>query len=75
MGPGYAPVPYKIVSKITAGLFVDLADLFPDKIRAQEIQPKACLQCEDLVYISSTLPEASLYLDENLWFTKIIASR
>ena len=30
VGPGYAPVPYKIVSKITAGLFVDLADLFPD---------------------------------------------
>ena len=44
VGPGYAPVPYKIVSKITAGLFVDLADLFSDKIRAQEIQPKACLE-------------------------------
>ena len=25
--PGYAPVPYKLVSKITAGLFVDLAGL------------------------------------------------
>lgn len=30
VGPGYAPVPYKLVSKITAGLFVDLADLLPD---------------------------------------------
>ena len=36
MGPGYAPVPYKLVFKITAELFVDLADLLPDNIRAQE---------------------------------------
>ena len=44
VGPGYAPVPYKIVSKITARLFVDLADLFPDNIRAQEIEPQACFE-------------------------------
>ena len=30
VGPGYAPVPYKLAGKITAGLFVDLADLLPD---------------------------------------------
>ena len=39
VGPGYAPVPYKLVSKITGGLFVDLADLLPDNIQAQEIEP------------------------------------
>ena len=39
VGPGYAPVPYELVSKITAGLFVDLADLLPDNVRAQEIEP------------------------------------
>ena len=44
MGPGYAPVPFKLVSKITAGLFVDLADLLPDNIRAQEIEPQAFLE-------------------------------
>ena len=44
VGPGYAPVPYKLVSKITAGLFVDLADLLPDNIRAQEIEPQAFLE-------------------------------
>ena len=44
VGPGYAPVPYKIVSKITAGLFLDLADRFPDNIRAQEIEPQACFE-------------------------------
>ena len=39
VGPGYAPVLYKLVSKITGGLFVDLADLLPDSIQAQEIEP------------------------------------
>ena len=37
VGPGYAPVPYKLVSKIRAGLFVDLADLLPDNIRAPSV--------------------------------------
>ena len=44
VGPGYAPVPYKLVSKITAGLFVDLADVLSDNIRAQEIEPQAFLE-------------------------------
>ena len=44
VGPGYAPVPYKLVSKITAGHFVDLADLLLDNIRAQEIEPQAFLE-------------------------------
>ena len=43
-GPGYAPVPYKLVSKITARHFVDLVDLLPDNIRAQEIEPQAFLE-------------------------------
>ena len=44
MGPGYAQVPYKLVSKITAGLFLDLAGLLPDNIRTQEIEPQAFLE-------------------------------
>ena len=44
VGPGYAPVPYKLVSKITAGLFVDLADLLPDNIHVLEIVPQAFLE-------------------------------
>ena len=44
VGPGYVLVPYKLVSKVTAGLFVDLADLLPDNIRAQEIEPQAFLE-------------------------------
>ena len=44
VGPGYAPVPYELVSKITAGHFVYLADLLPDNIRAQEIELQAFLK-------------------------------
>ena len=44
MGHGYAQVPYKLVSKITAGLFLDLAGLLPDNIRTQEIEPQAFLE-------------------------------
>ena len=44
MGPGYVEVPYKLVSKITAGLFLDLAGLLPDNIRTQEIEPQAFLE-------------------------------
>ena len=52
VGPGYAPVPYKIVYKIMAGLFVDLADLLPDNIRAQEIEPQAFLEGTLVVLVS-----------------------
>ena len=43
MCPVYAPGPYKLVAKITAGLFLDLAGLLRDNIRAQEIEPQAFL--------------------------------
>ena len=44
VGPGCAPVRYKLVSTITARLYVHLADLLPDNIRAQEIEPQAILE-------------------------------
>ena len=44
VSPDYAPVPYKIVFKIMAGFFVDLANLLPDNIRPQEIEPQAFLE-------------------------------
>ena len=37
-------MPYKLVSNITAEHFVDLADLLPDNIRAQEIELQAFLE-------------------------------
>ena len=56
VGPGYALVPYKLVSKITAGLFVDLADLLPDNVRAQEIDPK-CFWRENCVICDTEVGE------------------
>ena len=44
VGPGCAPVRYKLVSTITARLYVHLTDLLPDNIRAQEIEPQAILE-------------------------------
>ena len=44
VGPGCAPVRYKLVSTITARLYVHLADLLPHNIRAQEIEPQAILE-------------------------------
>lgn len=40
VGPGYSPVPYKIVSQIVAGKFVHLEDLLPENISAQEPEPQ-----------------------------------
>ena len=36
IGPGYSPIPHKLVTKITTGLFVKLADLLPDNPKANE---------------------------------------
>ena len=44
ISPGYVPVPYKLVAKITGGQFIDLADLLLDNIQAQEIEPQAFLE-------------------------------
>ena len=37
IGPGYFPIPHKLVTKITTGLFVDLADLLPDNLKANDL--------------------------------------
>ena len=49
VGSGCAPVWYKLLSTITARVFVHLADLLPDNIRAQEIQPQAILEGKLLI--------------------------
>ena len=35
VGPGYAPIPGKLVAKITTGIFVELADLLAENMRSR----------------------------------------
>ena len=39
-GPGYSPVPFKVVSQITAGKFVNLEDLSAENITMSEEDPQ-----------------------------------
>lgn len=43
VGPGHAPVPYKLVAKILSGQFVDLADLLSANLRSPEQEPQTYL--------------------------------
>ena len=40
VGPGYSPIPYKVVSQIVAGKYVNLEDLLPENISIQEPEPQ-----------------------------------
>ena len=44
IGPGYSPIPHKLVTKITTGLFVELADLLPDNPKANESEMQTFLE-------------------------------
>ena len=43
VGPGHAPIPAKLVAKITSGQFVDLADLLSANLRTAEHEPQTFL--------------------------------
>lgn len=40
VGPGYSPVPFKLVSQIVAGKFIDLADLLSANFNSYEMEPQ-----------------------------------
>ena len=49
VGPGYSPVPEKLVSKIRSGQFVDLADLLAEILKIQEPEPPSYFEGKLLV--------------------------
>ena len=49
--PGYSPSPENLVTKIKAGHFVNLADLLPENVKAQDSKPQTCLDEKLLVSI------------------------
>lgn len=49
IGPGYTPIPYKLVANITGGQLIELADLLLDDIKAQDMEPQAYLEGKLLV--------------------------
>lgn len=44
IGPGYSPIPHKLVTKITTGLFVELEDLLPDNLKANKSETQTFLE-------------------------------
>ena len=49
MGPGYSPIPEKLVTKIRSGQFFDLADLLAENLKARESEPHTYLDSKLLV--------------------------
>ena len=59
VGPGHAPIPAKVVSKIISGQFVDLADLLSANLRAVDQEPHTFLDGKLLVSQKCRLVEIS----------------
>ena len=49
VGPGYSPIPEKLVTKTKARQFVDLADLLSENVKAQDSEPQMYLDGKLLV--------------------------
>jgi len=59
VGPGHAPIPAKVVSKIISGQFVDLANLLSANLRAVDQEPHTFLDGKLLVSQKRRLVEIS----------------
>ena len=49
VGPGYSPIPEKLVTKIRTGQFIYLADLLAENLKVQETEPQTYLDGKLLV--------------------------
>ena len=52
ISPGYSPIPHKLVTKITTGLFVKLADLLPNNLKANESETQTFLEGKVVVALA-----------------------
>ena len=57
VGPGYCPIPEKLVTKIKAGQFNDLLDLLPKNVKAQDSEPQTYLDGKLLVSTKKRVQE------------------
>ena len=62
VSPGHAPVPHKLVGKITNGQFMDLADLLSANLRSPEQEPQTYL--DGKLIVSSSKRPSKRRLDE-----------
>ena len=69
VGPGHAPIPAKVVSKIISGQFVDLADLLSANLRPVDQEPHTFLDGKLLVSQKRRLVEISDILTSTEAFT------
>ena len=60
VGPGFLPVPYKLVSQITSGKFIDLAELLSDNLRDNEAEPQLLLDGRLVLTANSKRPKRSI---------------
>ena len=49
VGPGHAPIPVKLVKKITSSEFMELADLLSPNLHAVDLEPQSFLDGKLLV--------------------------
>ena len=60
VGPGFSPVPYKLVAQITSGKFIDLAELLSDNLRDNEAEPQPLLDGRLVLTATSKRPKRSI---------------
>ena len=60
VGPGFSPVPYKLVSQIISGKFIDLAELLSDNLRDNETEPQLLFDGRLVLTSTSKRPKRSI---------------
>ena len=65
VGPGYSPIPEKLVTKIRSGQFVEMANLLAKNLKAQEVEPQTYL--DGTLLVSSSKKRIQEITDIIIW--------